>query len=287
MRHSLTDSTLPSRRQRLALPITIAFAAAFVAGCSSSNNTKPSATSTPPPAASASAAATQPPNGSAVAKPPTAHATLPPIGTPSADLIATAKKLQPLLFQTADLPEGERAFQPGAPVPVGNDDLVRGRPDAAPAQAQFEQAGRLGGVYNAWAMPGGQITKDTKSLFQVSCLISAYRDATGAKQGYDLTIAQIQNAPAASAATKSTVSDLTPVDAGSANAAYRQDQAITSSGGTPPQLFTTHEVADIEVWQRGAAVATCQLSALGEDPPLGDFQQIVRAQDGRLQGGGY
>lgn len=289
MRIALTQSNPWLRHTQLALGLLLA--ATITAGCSSSNN-KHNNTPASPPAASASASAssiaTRPPaSGSPVARAPTAGATLPPAGTPSAELVAAAKKLQPLLLQTADLPAGERDFQAGNPVPVGNDDLVRTHPDAAAQKAQFDQAGRLGGVFTAWAKPGGQVTADTKSLYQVSCLLSAYRDSAGAKQGYDLTLAQIRNTPTTQGASTSTISDLAPAGAGANDAAFRQDQAITSSGGTPPQLFTVHEILYIEVWQRSSVVATCQFSAIGEDPPLGDFQQIVHTQDAHLQSGGY
>jgi hypothetical protein len=293
--------SLPALTRRFfALPILVlALVAGIAAGCSSSSRHNSNGTAQTPAAATAatrpsspsSAAANQATAPAAASRPGTptpaaAASPIPPIGPPSAALVEVARGLQPYLFQTADLPGGERDFQSGPPQPVANEDLVRGRPDAQTLLAKYESAGRLGGISGGWAKPGGQLTPQTKSLYLLVCSLSRYRDAAGAEQGVAIARQQLETTPRnPTPAITTTISQLQPVAVGNGAAAFREDDAIqgTSNG----QIFIVHQVAYIQVWQRGPIVAQCGLTAINEDPPLSDFQQIVRAQDARLQQGGF
>jgi hypothetical protein len=273
--------------------LTIPFSAALlllVAACSSSNkNNKPvtpSATSaatvarTQPPAASAAGtAAATPSGGVAIGGTPQAG------GTPAPSSVDVARRLEPLLFQTAQLPQGESDFQSGPPIPVGNDNMGTGRPDANALTQQYNQAGRLGGVAGGWAKPGGQVTPQTKSPYLINCILSEYPDATAAQRGLAVSVQQVRSTPSQQGATKTTTGDLQAAQLGSGATAFRQDQAVQSS--LNGQLFTTHVVTYLQVWQQGTVVAQCQFSAINEDPVLADFQQIVRAQESDLQQGGF
>jgi hypothetical protein len=295
----LTITPTASRRVPALLPAALLAALALLAGaCSSSNKNNKTASATVAPT---SAAATRTPSAAATTAPPTATAAAPTRtgGTPAAgaspvaggtpaplpNLTEVAKNLLPLLFQTAQLPGGERDFQSGPPQPVGNDDLVRGRPDAKSLQDKYDAAGRLGGVAGGWAKPGGQVTPQTKSLYLITCVLSQYRDADGAQQGYTLGVQQVQSTPQQQGATQTTTAEAQAAQVGSAATAFRQDQATVSTLNGQP--FTTHIITYTQVWQRGPIVAQCSFGGINEDPPLSDFQQIIRTQDADLQQGGF
>jgi len=295
----LQSLLVPTRRFFLPSILTLALAAGLATGCSSSshhNGATQTATATAAATRASSAASTAaaPPPATAAtpaSRPGTAASTaaaspILPVGTPSTSVVEVARGLQPYLFQTADLPAGERDFQAGPPAPVANEDLVRGRPDAQTLLAKYQDAGRLGGISGGWAKPGGQVTPQTKSLYLLVCTLSRYRDAAGAEQGVAIARQQVETAPRQpTPAITTTISELQPVAVGNGAAAFREDDAIQSTNNG--QLFIVHQIAYIQVWQRGPIVAQCGLTAINEDPPLSDFQQIVRAQDARLQQGGF
>ena len=281
--------------RRFALPA-VAALLLLATACSSSN--KNSKTATPTASSAPSAARTQPPASATTAgTSATASAATTPTGgvaigggtpqvggTPAPSPADVAKRLEPLLFQTAQLPESARDFQSGPPIPVGNDNMATGRPDAASLKQQYDQAGRLGGVAGGWAKPGGQVTPQTKTPYLINCILSEYPDAASAQRGLAISVQQIRSTPAQQGATQTTTGDLQALSVGSGATAFRQDQAVQSSQNG--QLFTTHVITYLQVWQHGAVVAQCQFSAINEDPLLADFQQIVRAQDGDLKQGG-